>query len=143
MAVDRDIWPNLVNFGTLPSVPALPVIPSCPDNLGCSWASNYRKHWPHRDLKPNDTRSGPAKYLWGTAVAEIRKMETETVRTGAQTERSPHHTEYMRPMAHVIGWDRGEDATISFAECSGGTEASRTYHGRPLAPRNLKAREPK
>jgi hypothetical protein len=37
------------------------------------------------------------------------------------------------------GWDCGEDATLSFAECSGGGQAGRTYHGRPMANLNRKA----
>ena len=35
----------------------------------------------------------------------------------------------------------GKDATMSFAECSGGATAGRSYHGRPMATDNHKLRK--
>jgi hypothetical protein len=52
--------------------------------------------------------------------------------------RPPGKAEYIRGVDQVIGWDEGKDATISFAECSGGETAGRSYHGRPMAPDNIK-----
>jgi len=46
-----------------------------------------------------------------------------TVGTGERLERSPTHSDYVREADEVIGWDKGRDAALSFAECSGGTNA--------------------
>jgi hypothetical protein len=114
----------------------------CPQKLGCSWTSHRRKHFPHRGLKREHTAKGPAKYLPGTTEGDIRALETETV--GHPTRRlalPPQRSEYVRAMGAVIGWDRGRDATFSFAECSGGATGGRSYHGRPMSRENRKLDE--
>lgn len=87
-----------------------------------------------------DTRHGPARYLPGTTIEQIRDLEAKTVQSGERTVHTGAHTEYVRPVGTVIGWDRAEDATWSFAECSGGTSSGRSYHGRPMAESNRKLR---
>lgn len=107
---------------------------TCPNRLGCAWTEHERKHFPHRGLEPSHTRHGPAKYLPGTSGAQIRAIETATVQSPSATlSLPPGKSEYVRPMDRVIGWDEGQDATVSFAECSGGAWAGRSYHGRPMA----------
>lgn len=115
--------------------PALP----CPYRLGCGWTEHGKKHFPHRGLTREHTRNGNAKYLPGTTSTQIRAIETATVQ-GPATILSPPpgKTEYVRVLDRVIGWDNGEDATISFAECSGGLLAGRAFHGRPMARSNHK-----
>jgi hypothetical protein len=70
---------------------------------------------------------------------QIRALETETVRAGKRNVRSETASHYQRQVGEVIGWDCGEDATLSFVECSGGIEAGRGFHGRPMAMSNRKA----
>jgi hypothetical protein len=89
-------------------------------------------------MKRAHTVHGPSRYLPGTSAAEIEAIETATVRTGQLRERNPTQSEYIRELSQVIGWDRGEDARISFAECSGGIAAGRAYHGRPMSASNIK-----
>jgi hypothetical protein len=85
------------------------------------------------------TLTGPAKYLPGSTPEHIRALETTTV---GQPDRvvslPPAKAEYVRSANSVIGWDRGEDAKFSFAECSGGNVAGRSFHGRPMAASNHK-----
>ena len=50
----------------------------------------------------------------------------------------PGRTEYLREVGEVIGWDDGKDATLSYAECSGGLAGSRAFHGRPMTASNPK-----
>lgn len=50
----------------------------------------------------------------------------------------PGKAEYVRPVDRVIGWDDGQEATLSFAECSRGIFAGRSFHGRPMASSNPK-----
>jgi hypothetical protein len=45
--------------------------------------------------------------------------------------------EYLRDVGTVIGWDDGQDATLSFVECAGGT-ITRAFHGRPIHALNKK-----
>jgi hypothetical protein len=84
------------------------------------------------------TLHGPSLYLSGTSAAEIKTIETATVESGERRERNQTKSEYSREVSQVIGWDRGEDARFSFAECSGGITAGRAYHGRPMAASNIK-----
>ena len=73
---------------------------------------------------------------------EIQAMETATVQTPtAVLSPPPGKAEYIRVVEEVIGWDKGEDATISFAECSGGVAAGRSFHGRPMARANHKLKD--
>ena len=44
---------------------------------------------------------------------------------------SSSKTRYLRWMGETIGWDNGEDAPYSYAECSAGITEGRAYHGRP------------
>lgn len=101
------------------------------------WNPHGRKHFPHRGLAREHTRNEPARYLPGTTEAQIRAIETETVRAPSQIRAAPPgKAEYLRGVNKVIGWDNGKDATLSFSECSGGTSAGRSYHGRPMAEAN-------
>lgn len=70
---------------------------------------------------------------------QIEAIETRTISAPTQVlSEPPGKAEYLRHSNQVIGWDRGEDATLSFVECSGGTTAGRSYHGRPITPDNVK-----
>jgi hypothetical protein len=100
---------------------------------GCGWAANGRRHFPHAGLIKAHTRNGNAKYLPGTTPAQIEAIETRTVATPTELLSPAPFPEYVRDVGQVIGWDRGQDATLSFVECT-----SRTFHGRPMALGNLK-----
>lgn len=81
----------------------------------------------------------PAKYL---LHVHVQAVETATV---AGVERKAigalaAKTEYLRATGVVIGWDDGQDATLSYVECSGGA-AVRTFHGRPMHPGNRTVRK--
>jgi hypothetical protein len=116
------------------SSPNLPLVP-CPARLGCSWSENGRKHFPHPGLTRGHTRNGNAKYLPGTTPQLIAAIETATVDHPAMVLSPPVFAEYLRDVGQLIGWDDGQDAAFSFAECT-----SRTFHGRPMAPGNPKLR---
>jgi hypothetical protein len=121
---------------TLPTV-----TPSCPALRGCSWTEHGRKHFPHRGLTKGHTRHGPAKYLPGATPAQIHAIESATVSVAALgASATSNNTEYARETDQVVGWDEGEEATVSFAECSGGTNAGRSFHGRPMTASNHKLR---
>jgi hypothetical protein len=130
--------------GRLPSVANVVVQPllPCPGRLGCGWTQHGRKHFPHPGLTREHTTHGyPAKYLPGSTPEQIQGIETSTVLAPARAlSIPPGKAEYVREIDHVIGWDRGKDATISFVECSGGATAGRSYHGRPMAPDNVRLR---
>jgi hypothetical protein len=68
----------------------------------------------------------------------MRQLETTTVQSGVRTTLSPAKSEYVRDVEQVIGWDLGQDATVSFVECSGGVRSGRAYHGRPMVRSNPK-----
>lgn len=88
-------------------------------------------------LPPN-----PARYLPGLDAERIRDTETTTARQpGIRRERTPPKSEYQRDTQQVIGWDLGQDATLSFVECAGG-DVVRTFHGRPMCTKNPKATRP-
>jgi hypothetical protein len=71
----------------------------------------------------------------------IQALETETARQpDERRECLPSKTEYLREVGELIGWDLGQDATLSFVECAGG-EVARAFHGRPICLGNPKARE--
>lgn len=120
----------------------LPVDNQCPGLRACAWSQHARKHFPFKGMTRSDTVNEPALYRWGMKPGDIRALESETVRTGKRLERSPTHSEYLREVDEVIGWDEGREATVSFAECSGGANASRTFHGRPMSAQNRKAKKP-
>jgi hypothetical protein len=102
----------------------------------CGWSSHGFKHFPFEGMTPRHTHHAPARYLPGL---DIRALETETVRQPEiRLEQTPSKTEYLRDMQRVIGWDMGQDATLSFVECTGGDRA-RTLHGRPMHVGNIKA----
>lgn len=118
----------------------LPVQQACPEARSCIWTQHNRRHFPFKGMTRADTLGDdPALYLPGMKPNDIRALETETVQTGARLERTPNHSEYRRQMDKVIGWDDGKDAALSFAECSGGTNAGRSFHGRPMSTENRKA----
>lgn len=118
----------------------LPIRKVCPSALGCAWSPHRRKHFPHRGMVREDTRHGPSRYLPGTKAEQIEQIETKTVREGHRTAYADACSEYVHSVGEVIGWDRAEDATWSFAECSGGVASGRSFHGRPMAESNRKLR---
>ena len=66
---------------------------------------------------------------------------TETARQSTRLyEHLPVKAEYLREVQEIIGWDLGQDATLSFVECAGGGVA-RAFHGRPMCVDNQKARK--
>lgn len=106
---------------------------ACPTRLGCGWSANGRRHFPHPGLIKGHTRNGNAKYLPGTTPAQIQAIETATAATPTTLLSPAPASEYVRDVGQVIGWDRGEEAALSFVECT-----SRTFHGRPMASENPK-----
>lgn len=126
---------------TLPITPPPPV-PPCPGRFGCGWTDHGKKHFPYRGLKREYTRHRAARYLPGTTAAQIQAIETATVAAPTRVlTPPPGNSEYLRDVGQVIGWDDGQDATLSFAECSGGLTAGRAFHGRPMAWTNPKLRD--
>lgn len=114
---------------------------SCPVVRECSWTEHGRKHFPHRGLKKEWTEHGPARYLPGTTPDQIRALETATVSSSPTlASAASSRTEYARELDKVIGWDQGENARVSFAECSSGASSSRSFHGRPMTGSNHKLR---
>jgi hypothetical protein len=113
---------------------------ACPERSSCAWSQHARKHFPASGITRAATRHGPAKYLPGTSLSAIREIETSTVRVGTSS-RLATKAEYVREVGKVIGWDAGQDATLSYAECSGGDTWGRTFHGRPMAATNRKVEE--
>jgi hypothetical protein len=112
---------------------------SCPGRLSCAWSQHDRSHFPTHGSTQAKTQRGPAKYLPGTTPAQMRAIETATVATpGAARSQPPGKSEYLRDVGAVIGWDKGEETTLSFVECSGGDLAGRAFHGRPMAASNHK-----
>lgn len=100
--------------------------------------SHHFKHFPIEGMTREHTRRGPARYLPGFEAARIRALEIETVRgPDHRRQRTVSKVEYLRDMREVIGWDLGQDAMISFVECSGG-DVARALHGRPMTVENLK-----
>lgn len=115
----------------------LPLNP-CAAAFACAWNSHGRKHFPFRGMTKAHTLHGPSRYLPGTTEQDIKQLETATIQTGERRQRSEVSSEYFRDADAVIGWDRGQDAYVSFAECSGGSVSGRAYHGRPMAASNTK-----
>jgi len=107
----------------------------------CSWDAHNFKHFPFSGMTREHTRPpNPARYLPGFHAARIQALETETARESAELcERLPSKTEYLRDQREIVGWDLGQDATLSFVECAGG-DVARAFHGRPMCLDNLKAR---
>ncbi len=120
----------------------LPILNDCPEARACSWTSHGRKHFPFRGMKRDQTRHGPARYRSGMTHDDICALEKATVRSGEQLELSEGKSEYLRQLNEIIGWDEGQDATHSFAECSGGLGQGRAFHGRPVCSNNRKHRKP-
>lgn len=109
-------------------------------NPACSWSPAAYKHFPFRGMTPKHTERGPARYAPGLGQNDIQTMETTTARQGTWCRgRFPARKEYLRDAEAVIGWDLGQDATLSFVECSGGTTV-RSFHGRPMTCANPKAK---
>lgn len=106
----------------------------------CGWSPHNFKHFPFAGMtKEHTLPPNPARYLPGFDEERIREIETGTARApGIRRERTPSKSEYLRDMLQSIGWDLGQDATLSFVECAGG-DVARTFHGRPMCIGNLKA----
>ncbi len=111
---------------------------ACPKARSCEWSEHDEKHFPKRGVTREKTLRGPAKYLPGTTAERIRELETFTVMTPDRTEERAHKRHYFRRSDEVIGWDKGELASNSFVECSGGEVSGRSFHGRPMHPSNKK-----
>jgi hypothetical protein len=106
----------------------------------CSWSAHNYKHFPFRGMTREHTLHGPARYLPGFDEFAIRALETATSRTRERSRGSlSGRTEYLRDIGEVIGWDEGQNAEISFVECSG-SPTVRTFHGRPMHAGNHKMR---
>jgi hypothetical protein len=105
----------------------------------CGWSPHNFKHFPFAGMtKEHTLPPNPARYLPGYDAERIREIETGTARApGIRRERTPSKSEYLRDMLQSIGWDLGQDATLSFVECAGG-DVARTFHGRPMCIGNLK-----
>ena len=106
----------------------------------CAWSNANRKHFPFSGMtKEHTRRHAPARYLAHFDEGSIRRLETETVQLpGEGADTPPARTRYLRGLGEVIGWDDGEDAKLSYVECSGGS-ATRAYHGRPMHEGNPRA----
>lgn len=120
----------------------LPVDNQCPVLRSCTWSQHGRKHFPFRGMLKEHTVRQPARYRSGLSAEDIRLLEQRTVREGQRDQRSETKSEYLRPLQEVIGWDRGENASISFVECSGGLSAGRAFHGRPMSDANRRVPRP-
>lgn len=107
----------------------------------CEWTTHDYKHAAARGVERRDTRHGPARYR-AMPQGEWHGLEMQTVRqpTHGRGSAQSGKTEYLRDVRSVIGWDEGEDATLSYVECSGGLVAGRAFHGRPMRAKNRTAR---
>jgi hypothetical protein len=107
----------------------------------CSWDPHNFKHFPFAGMTREHTHNAnPARYLPSFARDRIRTLEAATARTPDRwCGRIPLKTEYLRDMVEAIGWDKGQDATLSFVECTGG-EVARSLHGRPMCIANPRVR---
>jgi len=100
-------------------------------------ALSVLRHDPRTHAAPHPN---PARYLPGFHAARIQTLEIETARqSGEPCKRLPSKTEYLRELREIVGWDLGQDATLSFVECAGG-DVARAFHGRPMCLGNPKAR---
>lgn len=123
---------------------ALSVVPVCFHGTGrCVWSHHGYKHFGSRMTTRASTKPPfPAKYLVESSTAErVKEIERTTLgRADARRGVVPGKTEYLRDSGSVIGWDEGQDAVLSYVECSGGTGA-RCFHGRPMHRDGATARE--
>jgi hypothetical protein len=108
--------------------------------VGCRWSHHGYKHFAARGATRADTALGPAKYLSRLDAHAISALEDASRRTPTWRggNAAPLKTEYLRSVGEVIGWDEGQDASLSYVECSGG--AARSFHGRPMHEPNRLAR---
>jgi len=108
----------------------------------CGWDAHNFKHFPFSGMTREHTRHpNPARYLPDFHVVRIQTLETETARQpDERRDRPPSKTEYLRELRELVGWDLGQDATLSFVECAGG-EIARAFHGRPMCLGNPKVRK--
>jgi hypothetical protein len=110
-------------------------------NPPCEWDPHNYKHFPFPGMTREHTRRpNPARYLPGFDIVRIQTLETETARRRElQRGSTSAKTEYLRDIGEAVGWDQGEDASLSFVECAGG-EVARSFHGRPMCAENSKVR---
>ncbi len=96
----------------------------------CGWDPHNYKHFPFPGMTREHTRApNPARCLSGFYIARIQTLETETARRRERRRGSTSSkTEYLRDIGEVVGWDQGQDASLSFVECAGG-EVARSFHG--------------
>lgn len=103
----------------------------------CTWYHHGYKHAAGKHCTKEDTLDGnPALYFYSREeYAAVHALEAQTVATpDCRAGEIPDKVQYLRAMGAAIGWDDGEDATLSYVECSGGS--TRWYHGRPMSEKN-------
>ena len=85
-------------------------------------------------MRPRDTLPpNEARYLDTFNAGSIQVLESATASDAhRRTVVLSGKVQYLRDIGDVIGWDEGQDATLSYVECSGGLNAGRSYHGRPM-----------
>jgi hypothetical protein len=109
----------------------------------CAWSPHNYKHFAAVGTKPKHTvRPNAARYLPSYDEPAVKALEAGTACDPFRCRfLDGGKAEYLREIGEVIGWDDGKDATLSYVECSGGTEAGRAYHGRPMHDSNPKVAE--
>ncbi len=131
-AKQLDRWPPSRGRGSLTVLAGAGALGGCITAGGaCAWSAHGYKHFPFAKMTRADTAPpNEARYLdRGTVEA----LETATAQAAFRRTVSPAgKAQYLRDVGGVIGWDEGCDATLSYVECSGGTNAGRSYHGRPM-----------
>ena len=108
----------------------------------CAWFDYDGLHRWSKGITRDHTRSpNKARYLPAYShPAEHECIERGTVAAPtAHTGAPPLKRQYLRRIETVIGWDDGQDALLSYVECSGGSSA-RTFHGRPMRSENPTAK---
>lgn len=95
----------------------------------CVWNHHNYKHFAPRGATARYTlNNNPALYLPDASGEDIRVLETATTRTpDLHRGEVGRRVRYLRDAGRVIGWDEGQDAVLSYVECSSGA-----YHGRPI-----------
>ncbi len=114
---------------------------TCLLSRDCSWSPASFKHFPFSGLTREHTEHGPARYALDYdrhAIEAVERTTASSPSLGCGT--FPGRTEYARVLDHVLGWDRGRDANVSYVECSGGDQV-RAFHGRPMSSDNAKLRQ--
>lgn len=91
--------------------------------------------------KRHTENGNPSLYLPKLSEVEIQALELATTKDGRRGVSPPAIATYVREMGDIIGWDDGQDATVSYVECSGGEFSGRAFHGRPMHQDNPALRD--